>query len=456
MLKSSVFKVVLTVMLLSLAGATAEAAPPKPKALSWDRLTRTIEATSPLMQAARAGLRTFEAKLKQAQWAYFPSFTFNTVLGPTPKITGNALRSVTDTSRWGYYVRAEVTVVQPVYTFGKISALKRAAKHGVAIGKALVSTARWELRLRTSQAYYGVLLSQELDRILKAGKRWLKRAEARMDALRARDDDDYNQNEHLRLKTRVSEFYALEAENKRLHVSSTQGLRLLLSAPVSHKVKLAEKHLTPIKVNIQPAETYWALAKRAAPGLLIARAKHAANAALHAKRRADLFPDLVLIGSAGIGHSDVVTSQPSVFAVNPFHPLATATIALRWSLDVVQRVFKMREASATAAVSAHQAALLAQQTELRVRQLVQRLISSSKLMAVYRRSRKAAQGWLMASWDLYEDGFGDFRSVMESLVQFYQKRFAYLQTVFQHNTLVFELSAAVGHDIRKLRKPSRK
>ncbi|MDP6946603.1 MAG: hypothetical protein QF464_20810, partial [Myxococcota bacterium] len=73
---------------------------------------------------------------------------------------------------------------------------------------------------------------------------------------------------------------------------------------------------------------------------------------------------------------------------------------------------------------------------------------------IARKSMVAARGWLTASWDLYETGFGNFKDVMDSLVQFYGKKVGYLRTVHEHNLLVVEYSRAIGHDITALGPPA--
>ena len=72
----------------------------------------------------------------------------------------------------------------------------------------------------------GRLLGKQLDAILVDGKQWLDKAEKRMERLRAEDSNEYDQLEHLRLKTRVAEFYEVQANNLLLMTQATQGLRL--------------------------------------------------------------------------------------------------------------------------------------------------------------------------------------------------------------------------------------
>jgi outer membrane protein TolC len=128
-------------------------------------------------------------------------------------------------------------------------------------------------------------------------------------------------------------------------------------------------------------------------------------------------------------------------------------LGLRWKLDVPQRVFQTDEARARARRAEHEAAVQAALQEFKVRQLTQELVNKRELLRVFADSQKSAQGWLTATWDTYDAGFGSFRDVMDALVQFYQKKFGYLKLVFEHNLVTWRLSQAIGADVRTLAKP---
>jgi outer membrane protein TolC len=412
-------------------------------------LVATIEATHPLMHAARAGLESLEAKLQQARWAYFPTFELTAGAGATPEVTGDALHSETNTGTWGYLFTAKATMVQPLYTFGKLRSLRRAGKQGVHIGNASVDLARWELRYRLAQAWFGSLMAKAMSEILEDGKDWLVKSEARMERLRDEDSDDYDQNEHLRLKSRSADFYALEAQNRLLEIQSTHGLRLLSGETDSSKsVPLAQHNLEILNVAMETPEHFVALAMQKDPLLRIKRATARAKSHLHDHQKSQKLPDLLLVGEANAATSNVIESQDSAFASNDAHQLGVrGLVVLRWNLNVPQLIFQGKEAGALATMSAMETETSAQLTELNVRRLWQELENARMLVGVYEESKKAAQGWLTANWDLYEDDFADFNDVMDALVQFYGKKIAYLKTIHDHNVLVYALSQAVGQDI---------
>ncbi|PKN58557.1 MAG: hypothetical protein CVU56_05175 [Deltaproteobacteria bacterium HGW-Deltaproteobacteria-14] len=433
--------------------APAVAAPDAPAAeppWTWERLVAEVERTSPLMRAARADLATFEAKLSQAEWAWFPSFKLEGSGTVTPQVTGDALKSETDWGTIGYFLSIKLEMVQPIFTFGKIGALKDAARRGIDVGKAQIEAARWELRVLARKAYEGRMLARELDQILSDGRSWIDKAERRMERLRAEDSDDYDQLEHLRLKTRVADFYVLDAENKLLNVRALQGLRLLLSLPPEAEVRLADEPFEPVSYELQPVERYVAAAMRHEPTLMVARTGARAQRALADAKEAELWPDLALVGEVGLRRANEVDDQPSSFANDPFNGRpAGAAIVLKWNLDVPQRLFRAEEARAKALKVSEQVELQRDLVELKVRQLYQDLENKRSLLEVFRDAQKASQGWLTATWDTYDAGFGNFRDVMDALVQFYSKKFGYLQMVYEHNLLVLELSRAIGYDITR-------
>ncbi|MEZ4268341.1 MAG: TolC family protein [Myxococcota bacterium] len=433
--------------------------PPGPKVerISFEALLSEVERTSPLMEAARAGRGIFEAKLAQARAAKFPTFKLEAGFAPSPAINGddNATFGVSiDLSKWGYVYRVSVTMVQPLFTFGKLRALRRAADHGIDIGSAQTDVARWELRYRVAQAWYGALLAREIGSIAADGKKWLDKAEARMERLRDEDSVDYDQMEHLRLKTRVAEFYELESKNHEIETASREGMRLLLGRSADHPVEPDVDGLEPIELEVLPVERYLELALGRAPQIRSARSEVKALDALADAKWDDLWPELAFIADARITDSNVLGDNVEILGTETVGVSAGFLFALRWRLDVPQKLADVREARAKTNLAKSKLDIARTKLELDIRMLHQKLTDKKRLIEVYEGSRKAAQGWLTATWDLYDGGFGTFRDVMDALVQFYTKKLGYLQAVHEHDILVFELSRTIGADIIEMARPA--
>ncbi len=431
----------------------AYAAEPTPTAevWTWEAFITHLEAHHPIMRAAREGLAQFEAKLNQADWLMFPAFNLQAAATITPEVKGDATRTIDTWDKIGYFAMVKLEMVQPIWTFGKISSLQRAAEYGVDVGKQAIEVARWELRTRAAEAWLGRLLGNQLDAILVDGKQWLDKAEKRMVRLRDEDSNEYDQLEHLRLRTRVAEFYELQASNQQLMTQATQGLRLLLEKPWGEEVVLADKALEAYDYPLQSPEVYAAIARRLDPQTQIAQIGAKAQWALADAKAAELWPDIFFAGEVGYADAPLIDDQRSQFARDPFNARTLGgVIGMRWKLDVPQRIFQTDEARARARRAEAEAKVAMDLQEFKVRQLTQDLTNKRELMRIYAESQKAAQGWLTATWDTYDAGFGSFRDVMDALVQFYQKKFGYLKLVFDHNLLTWRLSQAIGADVRQL------
>jgi len=424
-----------------------EARADEPTRWTWDAIVAEL-AHHPVMTAARAGLDQLEAKLGQAEWAIFPSFDLDAAITLTPKVTGDALRSHSDWGTIGVYGFVEVTMVQPLWTFGKISEARLAAEAGVEAGNAAIAIAKNDLLVRAAEAYYGRLLALELDAILEEGKGWITKAEARMAKLRAEDSPKYDQSEDLELQVRMADFATLQAKNRALAMQSGQALRLLLREPAGVAIALADNHLDPIPCVLHDAEWYVAAARGHDPVVRAATSNVRVQEHLAGVRDADLLPDLVLLGNAAFARATEIENQPSLFARDPYRRLsAGAALALRWKLDLAQRSFVADEARARAARANAELTVTEDRAELHVRELVQELVNDQELIQVLGKAQRTAQGWLAATWDTYSAGLSPFNDVMDALVQFYQKKFGYLQLVFEHDVTIWRLNQAVGSDV---------
>lgn len=441
---------------LAALGGSALAADPEPDPtptvqVTWDEAVRMMDRKSPLVKAARAGVDSFRAKLSQAEWARTPTFRVEGGFAAGPEIPALGINLADPDDVIAYLGRIKVQMVQPVWTFGKLDALERAAQRGIEVGHQEVAIAQWELRYRLAQAWYAQLLGAELDDILGEGKKWLDKAEERMARLKAEDSLDYDQMEHLRLKTRVAEFYQLEAENALVVDSAQAGLQKLLQTEPGVRVELSDDTLAPLEYELFELERYLRTARVSEPKLQMARLGHAAKVALADKTNADLWPDIFFLAEASVADTNVSDTEDSAIANDPANQSSIVVLlGFRWYLDVGVRIGKADSARADARKLKYQADTLQDLGDLKVRELYTKLKNARSLIDVYRRSQKAAQGWLNATWDLYDAGFGSFRDVMDALVQFYGKKLTFLKTVHDHNLLVWELSRAVGLDITRM------
>jgi len=129
-----------------------------------DLIQRAL-ATSPEVRQFQRGAEVALAKKDQADAARFPQIELTAVVGPSPRARGTVVDSPDRKDHpivTNVFERVEMTLVQPLYTFGKITGFREAAAEGVKVDKAKVDEKAADLVLRIKELYYGRLLASDL------------------------------------------------------------------------------------------------------------------------------------------------------------------------------------------------------------------------------------------------------------------------------------------------------
>ena len=141
---------------------------PTPRVVTLeDALTLAIR-HSPQIKEEQFGTLIRQSQRAQADAARFAQFDITIVGGPSPKARGNQVESP-DSKRspkiTGAFGRASFSIIQPLYTFGKIQSFRKAAAHGIAASEAKVYQKATEVALLVYEAYYGHQLATSLENL---------------------------------------------------------------------------------------------------------------------------------------------------------------------------------------------------------------------------------------------------------------------------------------------------
>ncbi len=162
---------VLLVCLLGWAPGMAAEEPAKGKTVLDLKgcIARAI-ATAPEMGEAGADIELAASRFAEARGHLFPTIEFLGLSGPVPQARGNQVSSpdsINENERWTYFVRGDATLIQPLYTFGKISENMKAATHGIEVDRAKKEQVRNEIALKVGEYYNGLLLAREMQGLLR-------------------------------------------------------------------------------------------------------------------------------------------------------------------------------------------------------------------------------------------------------------------------------------------------
>lgn len=401
---------------------------------------------SGLLAAAKAGTDIFEAKLQAAKAEHVPRLQFTQLIAPMVGQRGNAVEGRTDLHEWGFFSHSEVSGYVPIVTFGKIHYLKKARRLGVEVGKAMEEIAKAEVRFQVSKAYFQLSLARELSSVITEGRKYFDVAKRHVDKMEADDDPSFDPVDKMKIRVYEALIMQYDLAAKRgltLALGQTRrmigldphdGVDFITAAPVPVVPRSEVTLQVAIDAALESRAELVALRK----GILAREAEVSA-------RKFRFFPDLVAVGQAKYSYSNVADNQSSPFAYDPFNTWTVGGgVALRWDINIGQRLAELKEAKAERAKLVAQLDEADRGVRLEVEKLFLEMNDAKSMLSAQADALKAARSWVLAKTDLYQNGLAELRDTLDGLVQFFTSQMAYLQAIYDYNVAVAALERATG------------
>jgi len=419
-----------------------------------DCLQRAVR-SHPLLAAAQHDVEVAEADAAAMRAKLYPSVSALVLTGPTPAAKGDAVTSTTPVNDYGYLLKnlgpffhAELTVTQPLYTFGKVAAGEAALTELIGVRERQVDAQRWEVVTQVKSVYYGLLLVRDLLALTDEVQGYVDQAKGYLEEHLKNEDADVTPIDRAKLTT-----YAAELKTQRIELKSrerilTDALLRLVGAEPSAVVKLGEESLET--VDVPELSTDALLAKALAGHPELAAAEHGTRA-LSLKRdatRAGYLPDLFVAGRARYGVAPNREQQKSPFAKDDFNFL-DAGIALGLRYDLTLGVTSAELAKVTAELEAldDKRRALGERVSHDVLAALSDWHAASDKIGATKEGFKAARAWCAFAQDGFELGTVSAKELIDALGAFVKARFALLQVIYEYNVAVARLSTAAGQEV---------
>ena len=433
--------VMIAALLLGLIAGNGAAAAAED--LSLQEAMQVMLSTHPMVKASAATLEGYKGRADAASWIWLPKLSLKGIMSATPSKWGNPMEGGTDYDTWGPYVNMEFAAILPLYTFGKLAAVKEMAQAGVEVGEAQTGIVTGQLQITLARAYLGVQLAQSLEDIIREGEQYLVRARKFLEDLRDQDSKEYDDVDLLRLKVVEADVAARRLELDRGRDLGIAGMVQLTGLP-AERVKELPK-LKRFVVEEKDVEHYLQLAAANRPELKVLAAVMKVQ-----ENRVDLevarfFPDFFFGFYYTLSRSWVIEEQGSPFAYDPFNTWgAGAGLGLEWKFDFAERVGTLDEQKASLRSMQAQALALLQKVDLEVRDAHSMLAQQREAIRLHEMAFKAARGWTIAKLDLYENGFAELRDLTDALKEFFTRKLTLEMAVMEYNLAAVKLAVACG------------
>lgn len=443
------------VMLSAFMVAYGPAIDAQPKAapmlLSLDDALAMAIQNSPQVKEEQYGVLMRQSQRAQANAARFAQFEITIVGGPSPRARGNQISSPDSKLSpdiTGVFGRAVFSIIQPIYTFGKIASLRKAAAHGIAVSQAKVEQKATEIAMFVYQAYYGYLMAialenlaleidDQLSKTLDKVHRQLKAAAPGVDNI-----DLY------KLETFQGGLTKQLNDIRQGKALSLAALRTLTGLDADLPIQLADSALQPLVRETEPVMAYINDAQQLRPEFTQAREGVKAFEALVQAAKADYYPVFFfgVFGSLAEATNRDTFTNPFVF--DPLHDDAVAPVlGLQWKYNLGITAGKVDEAEAKLGQIQQKKALADQGVPFQVRQAYLELQQHKANIEATRKGYRSGRRWMVAAISNFDLGIGPGKDVADAAVAYAKLRASYFESVYQHNMSLAKLDHVAGRDV---------
>jgi outer membrane protein TolC len=417
-------------LLVSVALASTAAAEP----LTLDQLIAKARENDYRVRAAGADVRILNGKYSEAKWAWFPRIeSYIGLAGPTPEARNNGVGGPPTTEasytndfsfgNMGVMVRAEAQGFAPLYTFGKLDALRELGRHGVEVGVALKENAQSEVELQVVQAYFGLQLARQGRKSMAETVQRLNDAAATIDRLRKADSDQVTQMDVYKL-----EFFRKSIEARVGQIDSGEkfanaALKLLTATDPKTKLEVAESEIPEPQGALPPIETWIAEAELSRPEVRAITAGIAAREQEVILRERMFLPDFGIVGFARFIYTTSTTRQINPFAYDPYNDQAAGlALVARYTWDLPSKSAQLEQSRGELEKLTHQRDLLMGGIRLEVEKAFGDLSDALVRAETNAAAEKAARRWANSAFAAFDLGTTDTRETVESFTALAQSQ----------------------------------
>jgi outer membrane protein len=408
------------------------------------------------IKESQSDVDVFRGKRTQADAAQWAQLTANVFTGPSPQSNLRSSVGIIDSASNtsdpvidGIFGRAQILLVQPLYTFGKISSFREAAGRGVKASEAAVSVTASEVVLQVKQAYSGALLAGDIREFLVGLKdelqRALESAERRFEAGSAA----VTLGDLYQLRAFVAGLTKGIADAGQGEGVARDALRTLLQLEEGTQIELADKNLSAIPTDVKKVAEYERIAAEARPEFTQLREGIKAREALVQASIADLYPvfyaalvaDLAGATNRDISHVPIITDPL-------MHYQGGVIVGLNWTFDFGIKRGKIDEAQADHTKLLHKRDFAEWGIPLQVRKAYLELETAQENIKSTEQAYRNARRWLVTAVANVDLGIGEVTELTQAFLAYVRFRVDNFQAIYNQRIALANLDYATGEAVR--------
>jgi outer membrane protein len=450
------------IMSLVIFGASTVAAEkPAVPELTLPQLITLALKFSPEVKTVQSEVAIAKAQKAEVHGYRFPQFDTTMFGGPAPtarepEIRGNSIfypdtkNSVNGLTIFG---RLDFSLIQPLYTFGKIAHREAAAEKYTKVKTAEVDSKKGEVILQVAQAYYGLILAQQGKDAVGEARSYLNDAQERIKKLLVLKSPSVKDTDPYRIAVyegSLEKFAAAAEEGSKV---AYLALKALIGYGPEQEFRVPTELPEPAPAP-QKLDFYIKQAMELRPEFTMLKEGKAARELLVKAAKADQYPDLFIALIGLLAGSPGRYSSPDPFHQDLTNWFSTGpVVGARWHFDfgITKAKISQAQAELDKLKNLERTALMG--IPIEVAQAYAKVQENYKASQGMGKAYVNARRWLVSAFSNFDIGLGQMDEIFRAFERYGVARGDYLTALYDYNFAVVKLEKATGS--YRVAKPER-
>lgn len=438
--------------------------------LSLDQLIQLAVERSPEIGQAEKDVLIAESDLEQAKAARLPQLDALAIGGvvdaadrpivvvsPRPGPGDRYLRGRIENPDWdpgdpGPFGKLNLTIVQPLYTFGKISHRIDAAIKGVEVKRAAREKTRGDVELRVKELYFALLLSRQGKEAAEDVNSFVEDARKRIKRLLELGSTSVDESDLYRVEAYAAEAKRFKAKAESGSKLAYTALKQMIGFPPDKDFELDVKELPKDPRALGDQKDYIEMALRLRPELEQIEKGLEAKKSLVEAAKADMYPSIFLAGVASLAGAPNREHMDVAYIGDDYnHANGGVVLGAKWHFDLGIQQAKVSKAKAEYERLLHTRDYALRNIPLEVMKHYQDAMEHMQAFQASEEAAAAARKWAVVAFANFDMGVGQARDIFFAVERYGKNQGDYLLSLLNYHLALARLSHAVAQYREKVK-----
>jgi outer membrane protein len=342
------------------------------------------------------------------------------------------------------------TLMQPLYTFGKIAYREEAAANNIVVKKSGVDLKKGEVMLQVAQAYYGLILSTQGKDAVADARTYLRDARERVTRLLRVNSPNVKESDQYRLamyEGGVEKFAAQADEGAKV---AYQALKALVGYGPSQDFRVPQELPTPA-APAGSLDHYIRLALELRPEFTQLKSGLAARQLLVDAAKADRYPSFFFAVLGQVAGAPGREHNPDPYTNDFFNGVgAMPAVGAQWHFDFGILKAKIGQARAELDKLQNDEKTALMGIPVEVAKDYGKVQENYKGSLGMEKAYINARRWMVTAFSNFDMGLGKMEDIFQAFERFGSFRGDYLMALYDYSLAVAQLDKSSGAFRRNL------